>query len=98
MIDTQLKQLKNNVVSLSKMIQLLEQELININESTSSTIDEINHRLVSLKRNKEQMKQIETKLENLKNNQNELNYQIGLYETNKRSSGFFCFNIKSLMK
>ena len=97
-MNTQLNQLKDNSKSLTEMILQLEKELDKINGSSIETISDIRRRFGILEHNQEQLKDIEKKLDVLKTNLEDVKYQIGLYESIKRSNKFFCFKINSLIK
>ena len=95
---TQLTQLKTNSKGLTEMILKLEKTIVEINESSIETINEIRRRLGTLEYNREQLKEIEGKLDVMKTNLDDVKYQLGLYETMKRSSRFLCFKSKPLIK
>lgn len=96
-MDTQLKQMKDKLKSLSEMVLQLEKKIVEINESSNETINEIKRHFGTLYQ-KEQINDIEKKIDVLKTNVKELEYQIGLYETMKSSRRFSRFKIRSMIK
>ena len=97
-MDIQLKTANDNLELFSQMIKSLEQDVLEINKNTDERVKEINKNLHKLTYNKKQLADIESKLEKLKTDAKELNYQLGLYQTMKKNNKFSFFKLRPFFK